>query len=161
MKPVLFLSLLLPGILSTVNNETFINPTGTYTLKGEVQNNKVVTHSGEIRVKLLGPELLTLCFFIDKGYPGYESGSLLDTLRYEDNAAVYVSRDSGCMLRFYFKVNGVELVHIFAQNKSDCGFPAGVLTGAFFRKTSSGVPVIQDLSALRTTTQNQAATPRN
>jgi hypothetical protein len=152
MKLALFLSLLLPGLLSTDNNQTFINPTGTYTLKGEVHDNKVTTHSGEIRVKLLHHELLTLCFFIDKGYPGYESGSLLDTLRYEDDAAIYVSKDSSCMLRFHFKQNGVELMHVFTQNKGgDCGFPPGVLTGAFFRKTSSGVPVIQDLSALRPT----------
>ena len=151
MKLVLFLSLLLPGLHSTDISQTFINPTGTYTLKGEVRDNKVISHSGEIRVKLLQPQLLTLCFFIDKGYPGYESGSLLDTLRYSDNGAVYVSRDSGCMLRFDFKPNGVELMHIFSQDKGDCGFAPGVLTGAFFRKTSSGVPVIQDLSAQRTT----------
>jgi hypothetical protein len=151
MKLVLFLSLLLPGLLSTDNNQTFINPTGTYILKGEVRDNKVVSHSGEIRVKLLQPELLTICFFIDKGYPGYESGSFLDTLRYEENAAVYATHDSGCMLRFYFKPNGVELIHIFSQNGGDCGFAPGVLTGAFFRKTSSGVPVIQNMSGLRTT----------
>jgi hypothetical protein len=151
MKFVLFLSLLLPGLFSTDNNQTFIDPTGTYTLKGEVRDNKVVSHSGEIRVKLLRPELLTLCFFIDKGYPGYESGSFLDTLQYEGNEAVYTTRDSSCMLRFYFKPTGVELVHIFSQNARDCGFAPGVLTGAFFRKTSSGVPVIQDLSGLRTT----------
>ena len=151
MKLALFLSLLLPGLLSTDNNQTFINPTGTYTLKGEVHDNKVTTHSGEIRVKLLHHELLTLCFFIDKGYPGYESGSLLDTLRYEDDAAIYVSKDSSCMLRFTFKPNGVQLMHVFTQNKGDGGFAPGVLTGAFFRKISSGVPVIQDLSVLRTT----------
>jgi hypothetical protein len=124
-----------------------INPTGTYILKGEVRDNKVVSHSGEIRVKLLQPAKLTLCFFMDKGYPDYASGALLDTLQYEDNVAVYVGKDSACMLRFAFKPNGVELIHIFSQAASDCGFAPGVLTGAFFRKTSSGVPVIQDLSA--------------
>ncbi|HEY4336192.1 MAG TPA: hypothetical protein VGM89_09850 [Puia sp.] len=154
MKLLLFLSLLLPGLSPTETNQTFINPTGTYTLKGEVHDNKVVSHSGEIRVKLLHPQLLTLCFFIDKGYPGYESGAFLDTLQYEENSAVYASRDSGCMLRFYFKPTGVELIHIFSQNAGDCGFPPGVLTGAFFRKTSSGVPVIQDLSGLRTTSRD-------
>ncbi|HXB09594.1 MAG TPA: hypothetical protein VNW04_20850 [Puia sp.] len=123
-----------------------IDPTGTYILKGEVRDNKVVSHSGEIRVKLLQPAKLTLCFFIDKGFPDYASGSLVDTLRYEDNAATYVGKDSGCMLRFLFKPGGVELMHIFAQGANDCGFAAGVLTGAFFKKTSSGVPLIQDLS---------------
>jgi len=151
MKLLLFLSLLTPGFFPADHNQTFVNPTGTYTLKGEVRDNKVVSHSGEIRVKLLHPQLVTLCFFIDKGYPGYESGAFLDTLRYDDNAAVYMSRDSNCILRFFFKSNGVELIHIFTQNASDCGFAPGVLTGAFFRKTSSGIPVIQDLSSLRTT----------
>ncbi|SRR5258708_2937247 len=154
MKIFFFLSLLLPGLLPSDNNQTFIDPTGTYILKGEVRDNKVTSHSGEIRVKLLGHELLTLCFFIDKGYPGYESGSFLDTLSYEDNAAVYSSRDSSCMLRFAFKQGGVEMIHIFAQNSNDCGFAPGVLTGAFFRKASSGVPVIQHLSGVRAMGRN-------
>ncbi|GGB12940.1 hypothetical protein [Puia dinghuensis] len=146
MKIFFFLSLFLPGLFFSETSKTFIDPTGTYILKGEVHDNKVVSHSGEIRVKLLRPEQLTLCFYLDKGYPRYESGSLLDTLRYDDNQAVYVSKDSDCMLRFYFKPNGVELIHVFSQAGSDCGFPPGVLIGAFFRKTSSGIPVIQDLS---------------
>ena len=129
-----------------------IDPTGTYILKGEVKDNKVMSHSGEIRVKLLQPAKLTFCIFIDKGYPDYSSGSLLDTLQYEDNVAVYIGKDSGCMLRFTFKPNGVELIHIFSQAASDCGFAPGVLTGAFFRKTSSSVPVIQDLSGHNTRT---------
>jgi hypothetical protein len=147
MKIVLFL--LLSGLFLSDHHPIFIDPTGTYTLKGEVKDNKVISHSGEIRVKLLNPELLALCFFIDKGYPGYESGSFLDTLAYNDNQAVYVTKDSGCMLRFNFKVNGVELMHIFSQNSNDCGFAPGVLTGGFFKKTSSGVPVIQNLLGLR------------
>jgi hypothetical protein len=146
MKIFFVVSLMLPGLLPSFNSQTFIDPTGTYTLRGEVRENKVMSHSGEIRVKLLGHELLALCFFIDKGYPGYESGSLLDTLRYDENMSSYYSRDSGCVLRFSFKPNGVELIHIFTQGSSDCGFGPGVLTGAFFRKTSSGIPVIQSLS---------------
>lgn len=149
MKLVLLLSLLVSGLLPA-DNKTFIDPTGTYILKGDVRDNKVISHSGEIRVKLLKPELLTICFFIDKGYPGYESGTFLDTLQYLDNEAVYTSGDSACMLRFQFKFNGVELIHIFSLNAGDCGFAPGVLTGAFFKKASSGVPVIQDLSSLRT-----------
>jgi hypothetical protein len=124
-----------------------IDPTGTYILKGEVKDNKVVSHSGELRVKLLRPARLTLCFYIDKGYPDYTSGTLMDTLSYEDNAAVYIGQDSCCMLRFFFKPGGVELMHIFSQEANDCGFAPGVLTGAFFKKTSSNVPVIQDLSS--------------
>ena len=152
MKIFFFLSLLLPGLFPSDNNQTIINPTGTYILKGEVKGNKVISHSGEIRVKLLQPEMLTLCFYIAKGYPGYESGSLMDTLRYTDNSAVYVSKDSTCTLRFYFRQNGVELIHIFSMPARDC-FSPGVLTGAFFRKASSGVPVIQDLSGMRTAGQ--------
>jgi hypothetical protein len=149
MKIFFFLSFFLPGLLAADNNQTFINPTGTYILKGEVKDNKVISHSGEIRVKLLRPEQLALCFYIDKGYPGYESGSFWDTLDYEDNQAVFRATDTGCILRFNFKRNGVELVHIFSQAGSDCGFSPGVLTGAFFTKASSGIPVIQDLSGHR------------
>jgi hypothetical protein len=149
MKCIIFFSLLfctwhpVPG---DSRGSQAIDPTGTYVLKGEVRDNKVVSHSGEIRVKLLQPAKLTFCFFIDKGYPDYASGSLLDTLTYEDNVAVYVGKDSACMLRFAFKENGVELIHVFSLSASDCGFAPGVLTGAFFRKTSSSVPLIQDLS---------------
>jgi hypothetical protein len=129
-----------------------IDPTGTYILKGEVRDNKVVSHSGEIRVKLLQPARVTLCFYIDKGYPDYTSGSLLDTLNYSDNSAVFIGKDSCCLLRFSFKPGGVELMHIFSQaaNANDCGFATGVLTGAFFKKISSNVPVIQDLSGHNT-----------
>jgi hypothetical protein len=153
MKIVLLLMLMLPGLLSSDNNQTFIDPTGTYILKGEVRDNHVVTHSGEIRVKLLGPTLLALCFYIDRGYPKHESGSFLDTLRYDDNSALYASGDSACMLRFAFRPNGVELIHVFSMNKSDCGFTPGVLTGAFFKKASSGIPVIQSLAGMRATAQ--------
>ena len=80
--------------------------------------------------------------------------ALRGTLTYADNLAVYVSKDSACMLRFYFRQNGVELVHVFSQSGSDCGFPPGVLIGAFFRKTSSGIPVIQDLSGHKVAAAN-------
>src|SRR5450755_2368449 len=87
--------------------DTFIDPTGTYILKGATTKNKVVGHSGEIRIKLLGKDRVAMCFYINKGSPGYESGSFLDTLSYnDDNEAVYTpAADPGCAFLFYFSAN--------------------------------------------------------
>ena len=147
MKNILFLSFffLSQGVLD--ENPEFINPTGTYLLKGEVKNSKIVGHYGELRVRLLDTNRIALSYYVNNGYPNYEFGSVMDTLHYEDNRAIYKPvSDSSCAIYFLFRQRSVEVSREVADLRSACGFGTGVLIPAVLEKTSSEVPVIQDMS---------------
>ena len=125
---------------------SFLNPTGTYRLKGAVKNNKITSHSGELRVRLLDEHTVALCFYINAGYPSYSSGSLIDTLSYEDNAIIYQpSKDTSCSVYFYFDPQKVKLMQVMSDPHSGCGFDPGVFVPVVFPKISSDIPVIQNL----------------
>ena len=105
-------------------------------------------HSGELRVKLLGRAKVAMSFYINKGYPGYESGSFMDTMAYVDNLAKYVpAADLGCTIIFSFTSRDAELRQTFSNPQTGCGFANGVMTSAFFHKSSDENPIIQDLSS--------------
>lgn len=126
----------------------FIDPTGTYVLMGTIKKNRITGHSGEIRVQLLDSHRIAVCFYINKGYPGYESGSFMDTLIYHENSTHYICvRDTTCTILFYFRRNKVEMVPTYGNPDLGGGFAKGVLTSAIFEKSSANKPVIQDLSA--------------
>ena len=156
MKNIFFLSLIFlsqsPFTESTVGFLTkspdFINPTGTYLEKGEVRNSKIVGHFGELRVRLLDTGTIAVCFYVNMGYPNYESGSLMDTLYYnQDNRAIYQpANDSSCAIYFAFELRSVTISQVLSDPHSGCGFRPGVIIPAVFEKTSSDIPVIQDLS---------------
>lgn len=138
--------LLLIGTLFS-DQQIFINPTGTYLLKGEVRKNKIVGHSGELRVRLLNVSTVVMCLYLNKGEPGYESGFLLDTLQYRDNQCIYIpAGDTSCAVYFVFAVKSVEIYETLSNPKGGCGFRPGVLEPAIFDKTSADIPVIEDLS---------------
>ncbi|HEY6900448.1 MAG TPA: hypothetical protein VI233_07390 [Puia sp.] len=147
MKSFLFLPLLaLTGYLPGKVPSSFIDPTGTYRLKGVVKNNKVTGHSGELRVRLLTEHTVALCFYINAGYPGYRSGALLDTLSYEENKVEYRPlRDTACSVFFYFDFRKVSLLQVMSDPRSGCGWDPGVFAPMVFSKVSSEVPVIQSL----------------
>jgi hypothetical protein len=133
--------------LSWIKPRPFADPTGTYILKGTIKKNRIIGHSGEIRVKLLQEGKIALCFFINAGYPGYESGSFLDTLSYNDDRAVYKpTLDPGCSILFCFNNHDVEIVQLYSDPDSKCGFGMGVMISAVFQKYSEDIPIIQDLS---------------
>src|SRR3982074_1538712 len=121
MKSLLLLFLFMSGQLTDPGRRTgrtpadFVDPTGTYILKGQTEKNKIIGHSGEIRVKLLGKDRVAICFYINKGFPGYESGSFVDTLTYtEDNEAVYTPlADQSCSFLFYFKPYSAETMQVY------------------------------------------------
>jgi hypothetical protein len=128
----------------------FIDPTGTYTLVGKVKKNLVVSHSGEIRVRLLDSGKLAICFYMNKGYPGYQSGSFIDTLPYIENAARYTPpTDTNCTIVFQFTLRAVETMALYNAPQCNCGLGAGVITAAIFDKSSGDKPIIQDLAAHR------------
>lgn len=140
--------LLCHALLCSGVTPEFINPTGTYTLAGQVKRNQVIGHSGEIRVELLDSDRIAIACYINKGYPNYEAGSIVDTIPYDENVARYhPSCDSTCTIIFRFYPKTVELMGLYSDPHSSCGFATGVMTAAVFAKTSWDRPVIQDLSA--------------
>src|SRR5882757_3822341 len=113
MRSLFILSVLFFSRLSFSGESTqaFLDPTGTYVLMGTVKKNRVTGHSGEIRVRLLDSQRIALCFYINKGYPGYESGSFIDTLAYDDSSSRYTpTADSTCAVLFYFHRRRVEIM---------------------------------------------------
>jgi hypothetical protein len=147
MKNIFFLLLSLLGGGFRNNRPAFINPTGTYLEKGEVKSNRIVGHYGELRVRLLDTGTIALSFYVNKGYPNYESGSVVDTLGYEDNRAIFKpANDSSCEIYFAFDLRSVTISQTLTDPHSGCGFRPGVIIPAIFEKTSSDVPVIQDQS---------------
>ena len=147
MKEILLLSFFFLSREPQFGEPAFINPTGTYLLKGEVRNSNIIGHYGELRVRMLDTNRIALSYYVNKGYPKYEFGSIVDTLHYEDNRAVYKpGNDSSCALYFSFALRSVEVSKAETDPHSDCGFGPGVIIPAVLDKISSDVPVIQDLS---------------
>jgi hypothetical protein len=147
MKSLFLLSFLLLSRALSMSGQNFIDPTGTYLLKGEVKNGMIVGHSGELRVRLLDAGRVAMCLYVNKGYPGYESGFLLDTLSYADNRFIYTpATDSSCSIYFAFDPRAVEVYQLLSDPRAGCAFGPGVLIAAVFDKTSAEIPVIQDLS---------------
>jgi hypothetical protein len=147
---VLFLcqGLFSSGVLPHATAPDFIDPTGTYTLTGKVKKNRVMGHSGELRVSLLDSSRVAISFYINKGYPDYASGAMTDTLKYNEDMARYTpSCDSTCTIIFWFSSRTAEIRGLYTNPHSSCGFASGVMTAAIFEKTSEEKPVIQDLSA--------------
>jgi hypothetical protein len=145
----LFLLLLCCMHLPLLKEEPlFINPTGTYVLRGDVKKNNITGHYGEIRVRLLDKRTAAFCFYINNGYPNFVSGAFLDTVGYEDNRFLFrPAKDSGCALILTFSMRDVDIMEVLSDPRSGCGLAPGVMEAATFRKVSSEIPVIQDLSA--------------
>ena len=126
----------------------FIDPTGTYVLRGDVKKNNITGHYGEIRVRLLDKRTAAFCFYINNGYPNFLSGAFLDTVGYEDNRFLFQpAKDPGCSLILTFSMRDVDIMEVLFDPRSGCGLAPGVMEAATFHKVSSEVPVIQDLSA--------------
>ena len=147
MKSLFLLLLCCLGLPFHKEAPSFIDPTGTYLLRGDIKNNNIVGHYGEMRVRLLDRRTAAFCFYINNGYPNFASGAVLDTLSYEDNRLHFrPSKDSGCSLILTFSERSVEIMAVYGDPRSGCGFAPGVMEAATFRKISSEIPVIQDLS---------------
>ena len=125
----------------------FIDPTGTYTLKGNVKNNNITGHFGELRVHLLDSQTVAFCFYLSNGYPTYAAATILDTLQYSDNFIKFRPKgDSSCSLILTFSARSVELMKVYSDPSTGCGFTPGIIVPVVLNKTSSAVPVIQDFA---------------
>ena len=126
---------------------SFIDPTGTYVLLGDVKRNNITGHHGEIRVRLLDKKTAAFCFYISNGYPNFGSGAFMDTVAYEENSLLFrPAQDTGCSLVLTFSMRDVEIMEVYSDPRSGCGLAPGVMAPATFHKVSSDIPVIQDLS---------------
>lgn len=147
MKSLFYMPFLLLSTSYLTDRPIFIDPTGTYLLKGEVKKNKIVGRSGELRVRLLNETTVAMCLYVNKGDPGYESGFILDTLHYEDNRFIYTpTNDTSCAIYFLFTIKSVEIDRVSSNPRVECGFRPGVLEPSIFDKISSDIPVIETLS---------------
>jgi hypothetical protein len=147
-KSFLALALILVTVLSYGQNN-YVNPTGSYTLKGKKLKNGERANHGEVHVKLIDNNRLAISFYYNKGYPSYNSGSFVDTLDYVDNKAVYTYDEpeipiSDCRLTFTFHKQKVTINHEAEDYNYSCGFGMGVVASGIMLKTSAKVPEIKD-----------------
>jgi len=147
LSPLPFLLLCVHSHVPPIHVSTFINPTGTYILKGNVKKNNITGHFGELRVNMLDSQTVAFCFYLSTGYPDYSVASMMDTLHYEDNCIhLQPKRDSTCALVLTFAARSVDLMTIYKDPATSCGFAPGVIVPATLNKISSEVPMIQDFS---------------
>jgi hypothetical protein len=128
---------------------TSINPTGSYKLdsKTTIKHGDTYGYFGELKIKLLDSSKIAISFFVCKGAPSYNSGSFIDTLKYLNNKAVYRTPedDTSCKITFCFSNKGVTVEQYQADLNFGCGFGHAVFADGFYKKTSSKIPVIDDL----------------
>lgn len=125
----------------------YVDPTGTYIIKGTLRNGQITGYFGEIRVKLIDSSSIAVAFYVNNGYPLYRSGAFIDTIAYAENQAIYAAApDSSCEVILKFSRTGVDLSQYYSDPHSTCGFSAGVSAVGFIRKSSSRPPIIRDLS---------------
>jgi hypothetical protein len=147
-KCFLALALILVTVLSYGQN-SYVNPTGSYILKGKKLKNDERANHGEVHVILIDNNRLAISFYYNKGYPSYNSGSFVDTLDYVDNKAVYTYDEperptSDCKLTFTFHNKKVAIIHEAEDYNYSCGFGMGVVASGIMLKTSAKVPEIKE-----------------
>ncbi|MDP4150551.1 MAG: hypothetical protein Q8927_06590 [Bacteroidota bacterium] len=133
---------------SSFAQKPFVDPTGTYTLKGDIANHQILGHSGEIRVKLLGSGRVAVSLYINKGYPEYSAATFTDTLAYDQNVARWTPADHPeYTVLIAFSRKEAETMQLFDGEEPRSSFGENVMVSAVFEKSSNEIPVIQDLSA--------------
>ncbi|MDB5252043.1 MAG: hypothetical protein JWP27_1212 [Flaviaesturariibacter sp.] len=75
--------------------------------------------------------------YVDRGYPGYNSGEIEGVLTIRGTVGFFTSRDTvlgtNCRMRFHFAQGSVEVADFWGEG-SNCGFGANVTaTGAYPR----------------------------
>jgi hypothetical protein len=126
---------------------SFVNPTGTYVLKGKKSRDEIKGQFAEIRVKLLDHQTVALSSYFNKGYPDYSVEAFLDTLSYSYNACAFVhERDPYCKIIFQFSNSEVQLLYVFPDNGHQCIFSPGAIVTGKIEKLYDAVPIIAGLN---------------
>lgn len=124
----------------------FINPTGTYILKGKKSGKEIRGNFAEIRVKLLDHQTIALSSYFNRGYPEYSSEAFLDTLPYTFNTSSFIHDvDPYCKIVFRFTNADVELLYVFPDNGHNCVFSNSTIAVGKIDKSYDAVPIIVEL----------------
>jgi hypothetical protein len=86
--------------------------------------------------------------YICKGYPNYNSGTIIDTLTIINNKAIYKNSevDSSCLITFLFFKRGIKVVEISNNYNSGCGFGYAVIADGFYTKKSDKIPTLKEMN---------------
>ena len=136
---------------SNQTNKLQIYPCGTYKLisKTTYKNGNKIGKHGTIRVKPISSDKIIMSFYVNLGFPTYNSGSFIDTLTIESNNATYKipEYDSSCQIKFKFSISTISISETTEDYYMGCGFGNAVRTdGLQFKKTSSKIPKIKDFT---------------
>ena len=136
------------NIQSPTGTTTYLDPTGTYHLDRDttMRGEDFYGTLGRVQVKMVSGDTLVLTLGIVNGAPGYHSGYLVDTLRYDDSSAIYKAPafiDQDCRIVFQFSDEGITVVQSPIGSVGGCGFGQGVVADGFYRKTDTAEPVLQ------------------
>ena len=128
------------------------NPTGTYVRGDGLKHGDTGKkgYFGEIRVKHIGNNKIAVAFYVNSGKPAYNSGSFVDTLTYNNGKATYALSkfDSSCRIHFTFSTSRLLIRQISKVYPSPCGFGWDVIATGSYKKRSSRLPEIVDISKL-------------
>ncbi len=148
MMNVKFILIFIGFILQSFSYLTYIkyvNPDGVYEYGKIVKNEKDQTRIGTLKVYSLSKDRIIVSLFLNRGYPNFNMGTLIDTLVYVENKAEYAypKTEPTCKINFDFNSMSVKITqHV---EKSECEFGMGVFADGVYTKTSSRKPDIKDL----------------
>jgi uncharacterized protein YecT (DUF1311 family) len=120
-----------------------VNPTGYYTMNDimEIKDGEKYGYFGDIEVKQLSKKEIVIRLFVCKGAPSYNSGTLLDTILFKNNKAVYTTvDDTTCKITFTFYKRKISVDQEAEDPNNACGFGHAVFADGYYRKQNSKVP---------------------
>lgn len=132
---MMFISIALVAFMTATTNVTVIdpiitNPTGTYRFTERRTHRR-----GEMRVTLCDPKHIAIRLVVSSGAPAFDAGSLIDTLEYANNIAIYTDPNEGssCRIVFQFSRSGTRIEE---QRVGACSFGNGVAVAGFYRRVN-------------------------
>lgn len=119
----------------------FINPAGYYSLdsKTVAKNGDTYGYFGTLKIQQVDSARIFVDLYVCKGAPGYNTGTLQDTLLYKNDIAVHTTPDDNtCVITFNFNIaGGVEVDEKTRDTASGCGLGHGVTASGFYKRIIS------------------------
>ena len=119
----------------------FINPAGYYSLdsKTTLKDGDTYGYFGTLKIKQVDSAHIVVDLYVCKGAPGYNSGTLQDTLLYKNGIAMHTTtEDNTCVITFNFNTaDGVEVEEKTKDTATGCGFGQGVKASGFYKRIVS------------------------
>jgi hypothetical protein len=148
MKQIILILTTIISLTGFTGQIIYVDPTGTYQLENSAKkkNGDIYGYFGQIQVKKISSDKIVITFEVNKGAPSYNSGSIVDTLNYKDNKAIYtdLETDSTCKITFNFGNKGITVIEETADYNSGCGFGHAVVANGFFKRISNKVPILTE-----------------